>query len=452
VRWQWAAAVSAVLALTAAGCGIGGEESRDDPIRLSMWHYYRDQMKSVADQLVGEFNATVGREKGIVVDVTSIVDAATQEKKLEAIAADDPGAPELPDLATAYPKTALVLRDAGLIAPLDPYMSENETAAYVPAFLDEGRLGDGKLYVFPVAKSTEVLFLNRTLFDRFSAATGVDTEALATFEGVAGTAAKYYEWTDQLTPQTPGDGKAFLAPDSWFNLAFVQSAQLGADLVAQQALNTSGPAFDRAWDFASLPALGGAFAVAEGYSSDYAVTGEVIAAIGSTAGILYYGDSVTYPDNSQEPVEYEVLPYPVMEGGEQVALQRGAGMVVAASDPEREHAAVTFLKWLTGPEQNLRFVRSTGYLPVTNEAFTDRLAHEIAGADDPRIGQLLATAVTMHQEYRFVKMPLQANLDDLSEDYEDAVKHALKEGRREVLEGAVPADVSRAARATIFQG
>ena len=100
------------------------------------------------------------------------------------IAAGDPGAPEMPDIVTAYPKTAIILREQGLLAPLDEQFTAKELDAYLPQFIEEGRLSDGKLYVFPIAKSTEVLFVNQTLFDRFSAATGVRLTAFQPLKGL----------------------------------------------------------------------------------------------------------------------------------------------------------------------------------------------------------------------------------------------------------------------------
>ena len=44
-------------------------------------------------------------------------------------------------------------------------------------------------------------------------------------------------------------------------------------------------------------------------------TGEIVCSLGSTAGILFYGDSITYPDNTIEAVTYNILPYPVFRGG-----------------------------------------------------------------------------------------------------------------------------------------
>ena len=209
------------------------------------------------------------------------------QEKLFMIAAGDPGAPELPDIVTAYPKTAVILREQGLLAPLDEQFTAKELDAYLPQFIKEGRLSDGKLYVFPIAKSTEVLFVNQTSFDRFSAATGVSLDSLATFEGIAEAAVKYYEWTDSLTPDLPNDGKTFFTADSWFNIAQVGTAQLGGEFVFRDRLNVAADLYRRIWDFSVLPALTGGYAVTDGYSSDISKTGEIVCSIGSTAGILF---------------------------------------------------------------------------------------------------------------------------------------------------------------------
>ena len=54
---------------------------------------------------------------------------------------------------------------------------------YVDEFLAEGVI-DGRLVMLPIAKSTELLFLNKTIFDRFAADTGVSEEELLHFESL----------------------------------------------------------------------------------------------------------------------------------------------------------------------------------------------------------------------------------------------------------------------------
>jgi len=394
------------------------------PEVLTLWHNFGGQMQSTMDELVDEFNNTVGKEEGIILSVTSISGSKDLQEKLGMIAHGDPGAPAMPDITTAYPASAAELRDAGLLASLDNDFSEEELEGYLPQFLAEGRLDDGKLYVFPFAKSTEVLYVNQTLFDRFSAATGASIESLATFEGIARTAMTYYAWTDGLTPEIPDDGSAFFTVDSLFNLAQVGMEQLGQSVFSQEELNLSTTEYRRIWESLFEPAVRGGYAVHDGYSSDLSKTGAIVCSAGSTAGILFYGDEVTYPDNRKEAVSYTVLPYPVFEGGKKVAIQRGSGLCVAASTPERERCAAVFLKWFTAPEQNIRFVSSTGYLPVMRTAFERVMSQEMETNENQNIKKLLKTAVQIFQNYKFYMPPVFPAFSDISSSYEKDWKMA----------------------------
>ena len=395
-----------LLSVLLAACGKTGGLNPKRPVTLTLWHNFGGQMQATMDAQVEEFNATVGKEKGIVLSVTSSSGSAAIQEKLTMIAAGDPGAPEMPDITTCYPATASLLAEKGLLASMDGYFTEAELSDYLPRFLEEGRLADGKLYVFPFAKSTEVLFLNQTLFDKFSSTTGVTADSLSTLEGIADAAIAYYRWTDGQTPDVPNDGKAFFAVDSFFNLAQVGMEQMGTSLIEGEALRLDTPEFRRIWDAVFEPAVRGGYALYDGYSSDLAKTGDILCSMGSTAGILCYGEEITYPNNTKEKVEYAVLPYPVFEGGEKVAIQRGGGLAVAKSTPEKEEAAALFLKWFTAPEQNMRFVASTGYLPVTGQAFTNHMEREIAENGNPNIQKLLRTATIVHGEYDFYIPPV----------------------------------------------
>ena len=145
------------------GCQAGNVLDPRDPVILTIWHNYGGQMKNTMDEMIDEFNETVGAEKGIILSVTSISGSATLHEKLIMAADQDPGAPYLPDITTAYPKTALILANKGLLADIGEQFTDEELSAYVPRFLEEGRLTGDRLYVFPTAKSTEVLFLNKTI-------------------------------------------------------------------------------------------------------------------------------------------------------------------------------------------------------------------------------------------------------------------------------------------------
>jgi len=406
------------------------------PVTVTMWHHFGGMQQGTMEILLDEFNNTYGKDRGVIISVTSMKSTSELTNDLRMTAADDPGAMEMPDIATVYPAGAMELYNAGMLVNLDNYFTAQEIEAYIPRFVDEGRMPDGGLYVFPFAKSTEALFVNKTFFDRFSSATGVTLESLATFEGLADAAVKYYDWTDSLTPEIPNDGKAFFSADSWLNSAMVGTAQIGDEFVGTDVLNTSADSYKRVWDVTVIPALMGGYYVADGYTSSLSITGDILCSTGSTAGIAFYGNTITYPNNTIENVEFNVLPYPVFNDAKKIALQRGTGIIVAKSTAQKEYAAALFLKWFTAPEQNMRFVSETGYLPVTSEAYDEHMNVAIQNASNPVYRTFLETAEIMHKEYEFFIPPNIDTFSALSGAYENRIKDAMRQGRKQVLDGA----------------
>ena len=409
-----------------SGCGTTSPLNPKEPVTLTMWHNYGGDMQQAMDYLIDQFNSTVGKEQGIVIDVTAISSSSELNKSLTMIVNGDPGAPEMPDIFTGYPKLAIQFWEKGLLADLDNYFTADELSAYVEAFVEEGRLSDGGLYVFPIAKSTEVLYVNQTLFDRFAAETGASVDMLSTFEGIAELSGMYYEWSG---------GKQFYAADSWFNFAEVGMAQLGDSIFEGEALSLDGDNFAQIFETVYTPAVEGGIAIYDGYSSDLSKTGDLVCSTGSSAGILFYGDTITYADGTVESVEYSILPYPVFENGTKAALQRGGGLMVAKSDEKKEYAASVFIKWLTASEQNMNFVANTGYLPVTKQAFEQNLSAHMDAVEDPRIKKMLTSVLAMYEDYTFFTAPTYASFDSDSDAFEERFKEVLTEHRGRYLEG-----------------
>lgn len=415
-----------LISCSFAGCGNNSPLDPKSPVVLNMWHNYGGDMQSTMDYLIDKFNATVGKEEGIVIDVTAISSSSELNKSLGMIANEDPGAPAMPDIFTGYPKVALQFIEKDMLVNLDEYFTEEELSEYVDAFVEEGRISDGGLYVFPIAKSTEVLYLNRTLFDEFSAETGAEIEKLSTAEGIAELSVLYYEWSG---------GKQFYTADSWFNFVEVGMEQLGTSLFDGEKISPNGKEFEHIFETIYTPAVEGGIIICDGYSSDLAKTGDIVCSTGSSAGILFYGDTITYDDGTVIDVEYDILPYPVFEGGEKIALQRGGGLMVAKSDEQREYAASVFVKWLSQPEQNMDFVANTGYLPVTKQAFEVDVAAHIETVEDIRIRKMLESILSMYGEYSFFTAPNYSAFDAESDEFEEDFKKLLIDERDKYLSG-----------------
>ena len=116
-----------------------------------MWHVYGNQTDSPMNDLVDDFNKSTGKDKGITIQVTSLVNSDYIHTALVAAAHNEPGAGKLPDLFVCYPKTAIAM-GTDILLDWNGMFSEQEKSEYHPDFLEEGII-DGKLIVFPMAKS-----------------------------------------------------------------------------------------------------------------------------------------------------------------------------------------------------------------------------------------------------------------------------------------------------------
>lgn len=420
-----------LLLLCCTGCS-GSINKEGAPTTITVWHVYGGQTDSPLNDLIEEFNQTVGKERQINVQVTSVSNTNTIHELVLAAANKEPGASELPDLFISYPKTVTALQDDSILVDYRDYFSEDELSAFLPDFVEEGMVND-RLVVLPVAKSTEILYINKTLFDRFSQATGVTMEDLNTWEGLYKAAEIYAEWTDAQTPEVAGDAKSLFVHDYYFNYFQVGVESLGEDFFEGDKL-AFGPELRKAWEPLAQAALKGGIWLKGGYATESIRTGDSIVSVASSASILYYSDVVTYPDNTSEDITIISKPCPVFENGDKLVMQRGAGFCTVRSTPEREQAAVTFLKWLTEPTHNVEFVTKTGYMPVTKEAFENELPKAIEGLESEKYKSLYQAYLDTQRDYQFYVPPhLEAYLD-LETTLEETVRAQLTLGRKNYLD------------------
>ena len=202
-----ALASAAALTLSLAACGgsaVSGPKNtaptNAKPVTITVWSYYNGDQLETFSKLVDEFNATVGKEQNITVEASSQGSVNDLETNVLAAAEGKVGAAEMPNIFSAYADTCYAVDQMGLVADLSGYLTDEEKAAFPESYLTEGDFDDnGTIKIFPVAKSTELLFLNDTDWQAFADAAGVRYEDLATMEGLTAAAEKYYNWTDAQT-------------------------------------------------------------------------------------------------------------------------------------------------------------------------------------------------------------------------------------------------------------
>ena len=368
-----------ILSMLLGGCGVSSGSSvkkvkldPDNPTRVVIWHYYNGEQLEAFNKLIDEFNNSVGKKEGIYVEGANFGTVNELKDNIVAAVKHRTGAEAIPNIFAGYADTVYEVDKLGYVIDLKEYLTQEEQDKYIKSYIEEGEFsGDGSLKILPTAKSTEIFMLNKTDWNKFSKATGADIDELKTIEGLTKTAQDYYEWTDSQTKKK-NDGKAFFGRDAVANYFLIGAKQLGTEIFSEKngqiILNFDKEVIRKIWDNYYVPFVKGYFAASGKFRSDDINTGNILSFVGSSAGATFFPDEVIVDDTKIYPIDMEVLEAPKFEGGENYAVQQGAGMAVTKTDEEQMYASVQFLKWFTEDERNIQFSVASGYLPVTKTA------------------------------------------------------------------------------------
>lgn len=405
--------IAALLLPCLAGCGDSTLLDPSDPVVLTIWHTYGEQTDSPMNRLISEFNSTVGRECGIIINVSLVTVAAKIGERLNEAMSDAPGSLEMPDLFFCHNNDAAAV-GTDLLVDWNDLFTAAEIDDFLPDFVADG-IVDDKLVVLPVSKSTHILYMTGGEFDRFSAATGVTYQSLSTWDGFFDAAARYYEYSD---------GKPFCALDYLMRAVELYAASNGADIndfykdgwydTANEALRASYLKFAEA-------IARGHIVVADLYANTQIMTGETPAGIGSSAGILYYNDIVTYPDNTSEPMDLRVLPLPYATEAKKLDTQAGVGLCAIKTTEAKAEAASVFAHWLVEGERNLNFVADTGYMPVTADAYEALDSYEF---DKESYRRLYSALNTIKSDYTLLREPAYVGYYDKINQLYDSLRQS----------------------------
>lgn len=387
--------LSAVLLLALSGCEKDTLLDKKDPVTVSFWHVYGEQSGSPMDLLVQEFN----RHRGPGTGGPGAGDQPVQRLQDRRLFK---GGPERRRPAGDARPVHLPHRrrhrpgEDDLVDWRD-WFTQEELADFVPGFLQDGTAEDGKLLLFPISKSTQLVMCNGSGFARFSQATRRGLRRPCHLGGLL-------QHRRSLLSLVR---RALLRPGLSLRAVELRALELGSgDLYTQDGWYDTGNAlFKESWmQFARALAQGHVM-VSDLYSNTQVMTGEVLSGLGSSAAILYYNDTVTYRDGTQEPMDLHVLPMPMTAGHEALMTQAGVGLCAYKTTDQKAEAAALFVRWLTQPERNLDFVAQTGYMPVRSGAFDDIAHYDRFPQPEESYRQLYAALKTMREGYTPLSEP-----------------------------------------------
>lgn len=364
------AGVIGLLAWAVSGCPSrpgATTASAGGPLAIEFWHTRAQEDAKALEAIVADFNAAnpdlrvTPQYQGRYPDLYRKVTATIQTG-------------QLPTLAVAYESMIADYMAAKIIAPLDPFLkdeqyglSEESLADIFPAYLETNRFAqwENQLLSFPFTKSNLMLYYNQDLLKKagFSDPPSTWAQFEAQCRAVRQQTGKPV-WALDLDPSTI-DGFIF---------------SFGGDLLSPDRKQTL---FDRPATVKTFTLLDRLFR--EGLA--YQVTRDDLGnEFGSGNAVFIFSSSTQRPYLEQQigtSFAWDMAILPRDAGVEPVTVMYGANICVFRSTPEKERAAWRFIRYFTETEVTARWAMQTGYLPVRRSA-AESPALKAFFAENPR--------------------------------------------------------------------
>lgn len=363
-RKMLGASLIAMISINTVGCASGqaaeaqssvkdtqkGSNQEGDLIELEFWYSWQDKVAENNQELTEKFNETVGKENNI--RITAEYQGSYDElhtKLKSAFIANEQPAISVMEIASIKS-----FADAGMIEPLENYISDEKESNFLPGLMDNSYV-DGKLYGVPYLRSTPIFYYNKTLFDQ----AGI-TSAPTNWEELAS--------TSKQLESIGVKGFGFLN-DIWHFEAYTQGN--GGNIVnadETEAIFNQEPAVE-AVEFLKEGIEKYNFKYYSGNNASDTRTTEIM-----NQKIGMWVNSTGSLNNTLDIAGqngYEIGTAFIPCGKEYSVPTGGCNIVMTSklTDEEKEAAAL-FINFMTEEEQVVYSHKKTGYLPTTISSTT----------------------------------------------------------------------------------
>lgn len=326
----------------------------NEPVSIEMWHYLSGKQAEVLDSIVQDFNSN--NNKGIT--VTAINQGNISDLNKKVITASQSNS--LPAIINVYPDIATGLINQNKIIDLAPYVNDSTVGMkddlqndFYKTFIDEvSQWTDGAVYGIPMTKSTEVVYVNKTLLEQLG----------YTMDDLKGlTIEKLAEISKKCKDELGVVGFGF---DSSSN-AFISSLKMdGLDFVTMDGkINVDNDWVRTFMNYYKDEVGSGYFRIPgeDKYLSGPFSNQKLLMYQGSSAGASHIKTNGAF--------QVGVVEAPVFQGKNKAIIQQGASLFVTSDvSPEAQFASYEFIKYATNTENTAKFAVETGYLPVRKSA------------------------------------------------------------------------------------
>ncbi len=330
---------------------------------VNFWHVWGTGLPNETMlAIVDDFNAA--NEWGITVNAVDQGNYSNLEDAFNAAVQSG----DLPDLVTGYTNAMANWYAVDAVVDLNPYINDSyfgltaeEQAAYFEGAINGGKAPDGTFFAFPISQSENVLFYN----SGWAKELGFENPPAnyEEFKAQACAAAEANNADDN--PDNDGTGGLVLYAGASNVASFVfanggnmQNADSsGYDFTAQSVVDAASFMKDL-WD-------AGCAYPTESYPNPEFATRKALFTMSSTAGLPYQIAAFDAADAIKD--EWTIAPFPGKDGGQSVNLF-GQYVAIANTSPERMMATWVFIKYLTSPEVQVKWIEGSAYYPTRSDA------------------------------------------------------------------------------------
>ena len=398
-----------LLAMTS--CNLFGNKNNDGKTHITFYHTMGESLRAVLDKYIAEFNKLY---PDIVIEHKQVggYDDVRDQIQTEITVGDQP------NIAYCYPDHVAMYNIAYAVQPLDEYISSTETITradgsteilgltqeqidnFIDGYYEEGKVyGDGKMYTLPMSKSTEVLYYNKTFFEKNNLTVPTTWDEL---EAVC----RQIKALDPKSIPLGYDSEAnwFITMCEQYNSPYTSAT--GEHFLFDNETNREFVAEFRSWYEDRLVTTqeifqnytSGLFTAAEGETRCYMC-------IGSSAGANH---QIPKDDAGNFMFEVGIATVPQVNANNRKVISQGPSLCIfKKANAEEVKASWLFVKFLTtNLDFQAEFGMTSGYIPVL-ENVTDNAVYaaELEAADGYEGLPLLATKVALEQADAYYTSP-----------------------------------------------
>jgi fructooligosaccharide transport system substrate-binding protein len=324
--------------------------SANEVVKLKIWVHTTDEGDEgkVYGERVAAFNAANDKIKAELEYIPRGGGGSGYEDKINTALTTG----QLPDVITLDGPNTAAYADAGIIAPIDQYISTESKADYMPSIIQQGTY-QGKLYGLGNMESTVPLFYNVDLLNKYNIKPGT-METPWTWDDLY-TAAKTITAGEKVPALNmaldwTGEGKIYaLAPFAWSN---------GGNIIGEDGLTAKGvfnsPEAVEAFTFIQKLVKDGVAAVKPEANSFE---------LGKAAFSLNGPWEVATLEKQYKDLKWSAMPYPISPKTKKLQVPTGSWQFAATASSKHVAEAAKLVEWMTNTDSVVAVSNAIGMLP-----------------------------------------------------------------------------------------